>query len=800
MISLLILSVFVKANADSNSLCYSLSFDIGDFNIEKDSVGKVSITSDKIVIGYSDNTSLPALPSKGIAVALPADSRFGSCSFVATSKVLIHSNVYVLPNPKAVVIGETIPADSIVMPDYGSALYPDVALSHSYDIYTDKTTIVNFSFCPFEYDAATGNLSFIQSGELTVTYTDGLDCNFLKTRFDEADERYFAETVIDYPSEDGMVATVSADNNIAIAPISDPEYLIVTNNELKNSFQKLADWKTVKGVPTEVVTVEEIEGTLSGADLPLSIKAYLRGRYIKSKKLQYVLLGGDDTVIPVRYCYGAATNDTTNILVTDLYYGCLSGEFEWDSNNNGIYGEPADSIDLSIQLNVSRLPVRTPVDVNSYVNKLVKYEGPRKHLGNQPIDRFLICGVKAFANPMLSNVYAMYNNLSSLVDSLWNGNIVRFMDNNTDFEGGADYDLSANNLHERLSSGYRFMTMFSHGRQTCWEIENGEMYTSNLASSLNSNFNSLITTIACHTNAFDCATYGEMALDSDPCLSEAFIRNPFNCVIAYLGASREGLASNRGLGASFSYDREFYSTLFSNVCPYNNFSRVVAATKRKMANVLFNPRGNIKTDNYWVHFCLNPVGDAEVPIYTNFPLEQNEPTFSMISNDVLSVTVDNEECRIAISGASDSGKSFYGVSNRGSASFSGFDKRSMYVSISRPGYRPLLYYGKLIDKDVPHYTFIKCDRYPYEGVKAVPAGEIQSCTLNGNQVYVTTRIEGRHDNIEIRISLSDGTYIDSSSVACENEVETNSLSVQSGVNVVTLVAEGEVLDSRIVVK
>lgn len=804
MLLMTVLSMFMISQAVSvnKTAAYQVILDIADFDIEKDSVGRVTISSDEFPIGFNYDINFPGLPSKPIAVALPVDTRFVSCSFVATSKKLIHNNIYVMPNPKVVVIGETNETESLSMPDYGATLYPDVALTHSYDVYTDKATISYFSFCPFEYEAAGGNLSFIQRGELIITYADGHGEKCIKTRVDESDERRFAETVIGYPLEPYEISVHSlTGDNVNIGQLPEPEYLIITNKSLKNQFQELADWKTIRGVPTEVVTVEEIVDSSSMSDIPLCLKKYIRTCYQKFNKLQYVLLGGDDTVIPVRYCYGANGAYSTNALVTDLYYACLSGEYEWDANGNGIYGEPSDSIDLSIQLNISRLPVRTPAHVKAYVDKLIKYEGPKKQSDfiNNPVEtnRFLISGVKLLPNERICNVYTMYRNLSSLVDSLWSGDIVCFMDKMTDIEGGANYDLSATDLQYQLSSGYRFMSMFSHGQQTCWEIENKDIYTSDLAASLNSNSNSLITTIACHTNAFDSTPiYHGVAFNQDPCLSEAFIRNPYNSVIAYLGASREGLGADAGLGPSFNYNREFYKSLFSNICPYNNFSRVVAATKLILTNALYN-KGDIVEANCWVHFCLNPVGDAEVPIFTDIPLEQEEPAFSMPSKNVLAVTVDNDECRIAISGASDAGKSYYGVTHKGSALFNGFDGRTVYITISRPGYRPLLYYGMQIKGD---YKFIRCDSYPYNIVKLPPIGEIKSCVVAGDRAYVTTKIEGKHDNIEILSLSSDGTLLDSVKIDSENENETNNLLVRTGVNMVSLIVNGETLDSKIIVK
>ena len=46
-----------------------------------------------------------------------------------------------------------------------------------------------------------------------------------------------------------------------------PEYLIITNENLKSAFQLLADWKMKKGVPTIIETVENIVVSYPGSDL-----------------------------------------------------------------------------------------------------------------------------------------------------------------------------------------------------------------------------------------------------------------------------------------------------------------------------------------------------------------------------------------------------------------------------------------------------------------------------------------------------------------------------------------------------
>lgn len=784
------------------SLTYQIDLDVSGFNIDRDNEGRLSISSDCHILGYGDDTTLPGLPSKAIAVALPADTRFVSCSFTPISRTLIDSGVYVLPNPRIQPIGSVEIYDTIPLPDYSGKRYPDVSLAHTYDVYTEKTTIVYFSYCPFEYDGDTRNLRFINSGELTVSYIEGLEDGCIKTRIYTDEEQYYAESVIGYPSDSTGIASYSAYNDIVdIGPISDTEYLIITNEQLKDYFQQLADWKTVKGVPTEVVTVEEIFENTSPEDGPLLIKKYLVRRYKDSNRLRYVLLGGDDTVVPVRYCYGEAWKESTDALVTDLYYACLSGEYDWDSNGNGVYGEPVDNVNLSTQLNISRLPVRTASHVKGYIKKLLDYEGPKSPDKVSTIvekNNFLMCGSRL--HPLAgSNV--MIQALKSAIDSIWNGDVVSLSNENIKFENGDAYELTNDILGNHLMSGYRFMNMFSHGIQTGWELGNGDLFSADLALNYRSNSNSLISTIACHTNAFDNRQYynfdGESYV-SDPCLSEAFIRNPNNGVIAYLGASNEGLGDDKGFGPSFNYEKTFYQTLFSNCESYNNFSKVVSITKKKNLGTVYGLSMS-EMNNRWVHFCLNPVGDAEVPIYTDVPKDQNEPVISL-SGSTLEVSTESGECRITLTDANSYGKLYYGMSEKGSASFIGFDKtKNAYLCICRPGYRPLLYYIHRLYEGTS-CGFTKCNSFPYTESSIRPTGKIISYEYDGEKLTVTTSVSDDFQNVEVRSLTSGGTLTDKSAVNIGDEAGTAILSVRNGVNIVSLIADGEILDSVTVIR
>ena len=63
---------------------------------------------------------------------------------------------------------------------------------------------------------------------------------------------------------------------------SEVRYVIVTNEEMSAAFERLAEWKTQKGVPAVVRTVEWIsQNYRSGADLGESVRIFLQEAYAK---------------------------------------------------------------------------------------------------------------------------------------------------------------------------------------------------------------------------------------------------------------------------------------------------------------------------------------------------------------------------------------------------------------------------------------------------------------------------------------------------------------------------------------
>ena len=168
---------------------------------------------------------------------------------------------------------------------------------------------------------------------------------------------------------------------------SGEEYLIVTSELLREPFETLAEYRRRLGVRTRVVVVDEFIAGHTGRDTAEQLREALKGFYADGGR--YLLLGGDETQLPVRYAYHYATYTQPtmeNLQVCDLYFADLTGE--WEVDGDGVWGEPYhDAPDVVPELYVGRLPFGDPAEVDSYVAKVIAYEtnpgdGDCAYLGN----------------------------------------------------------------------------------------------------------------------------------------------------------------------------------------------------------------------------------------------------------------------------------------------------------------------------------------------------------------------------------------------------------------------------------
>lgn len=596
------------ANADT----YNLTFNIDDFEIiQKD--GVVSITPLKSSYTFGLDTSSPALPLYTKRITIDGKSQKETFTYDVNRKELIASNVYVSPNKECYATNMPMPVDTnVVLPDYGQQIYPKTTADFIYGTtLRDGKEISFLTVSPFEYDAANGNLYFISSISLSFN----------------------KEIMVPFRQ-----ATTRANNKVV-------KYLIVTSEAFVEAFKPLRDWKTQKGVRAEIISTETIDSIYKdeGVDTQERIKRCLKD-YYDNYSLDWVLLGGDDSVVPVRECHIYSIEEPVynTKVASDTYYANFEGDFSWNGDKDGHYGEVEDNVFLAPQIKVSRLPFKNKFQIEAYTEKLINYE--KALYAGSWMNRMLLSGriLKEYMPSGISDTHhsteLLYKNY---IQSSYSGLEKHFFYDTGNSFGytGNDSILNTSNLVKAFNTVEpHYMHMVTHGSSHLWQLDNGSFFASSDVSLLsNSNKPMIITTEACNASDFVNQPTSEMC--------EAFLMKANGGALAFWGSSTIGIVN-----LSDGFCGDFWENLNKT---YYRFADAVIAAKG-----LRIPYANSYKHYRTLILSMNAMGDPELTVYTSaetFPDEHINMKFYPDSVFVQGLQSDI----ITTSSIGDNGNAFY---------------------------------------------------------------------------------------------------------------------------------------------
>jgi hypothetical protein len=661
------LAVFSQAN-------YNLKFKENEFSFLETAIGYQILpkSADYYLLG---DTTLPALPYKTIHILIPENTEVENLNVNIKTKEILQ-DIYLINNPVDKPVSAVSHNNSNIS-NYSEKMYPDKNLKFETIIKLQGFYMAAFSVSPFIYDAQKRSLELITEMDISFNQSRRTNTKSTNSSVRRYDMKDFVKSLIINPEEINTLYSQQITSSITRGTTNDVEYLIITSENLKENFNPLRAWKIRKGVKTEILSINYIYSNYTGSTNQIKIKKCLQD-YYENKNLKWVLLGGDNTVVPVQGCYAKYSSNIDYTMPCDLFYACFDDTFNWDANNNGVIGETDDSIDMAPEIYISRAPIRTAEHINAFVNKTLAYET------NPPIFNYvkniLLTGTNMFNDPNGAGEsdahWKSEQMYSTYILPYWTNSVkTRFYDSDTDFLGGANYNLTATNLQTVLNNGYHFVHMATHGGQTAWSMETGSSYNTTNAQNETNSKKSIIVTIACNTNAFDDAQY-----TSDPCLSEAFIRNPNGGGILYWGSSRYGWSAS-----SWDFSHLFFQKFFSGELDYK-FGAVTASAK----SYFISSSLNYSSPKRWLQFSQNSIGDPELSIYTENPLNFTNATVSQLGTTITVNTGGITGCTIALT-SMDLGITYFEVKkNVSSTSFTNVNC-PYYVTITKHNYVPYQY-------------------------------------------------------------------------------------------------------------
>ena len=377
------------------------------------------------------------------------------------------------------------------------------------------------------------------------------------------------------------------------------DQVIVTTAAFESAFQPLADWKTKKGVPTVIRTVEWIDTTYPlGHDRPERIRMFLQDAYSKWG-CYLVLVGGDFQEVTPRLAYNRFFFGGSEI-PTDQYWVCLDGD--WNGDKDDKYGEgmfmmdPGDGADLYPDLFIGRAPVETIAEVNTFVAKSMMYDKspPVGYVEDHcSFGEVLFPADWVFGNPLEEITLDgkdLILDLDAFVDPSWTRTHCFQVDDL----------LDRTHALARLEEGHHLLTLMTHGDAFKFSVGNGEnplIYTADVEALTNGDELPIVVATACNPNQFDLESCGE-----------AFLNNPLGGALAVIGPTRVDFPLS-----AVEFHKEMYSLIFDH-----GVTRLGAATQVSRIPFVAISQSDATPDRWTLQSKLL-LGDPELRIWMEEP-------------------------------------------------------------------------------------------------------------------------------------------------------------------------------------
>jgi hypothetical protein len=483
------------------------------------------------------------------------------------------------------------------------------------------------------YPARTENqeITFLEEYAVQVVYADGdrdrltLQRERLVAGEKEGNEEILRavlsnpRAISGYARVNGMVV---ADDKGPFIPTRTPslsgsavQYVIITNEAMKEEFQRLADYKTSIGMPSLVVTREFIAANYrNGADIQETIRMFIQDAYGKWGT-EYVMLGGDTDILPARYVNNSfyPAVGSTKIPV-DLYFACLDGN--WNANGNSEFGEAdgpdfiGDDADFAEEVYLGRATVSSPEAAEVFVNKVITYENTPQ--GSGWPNRFLYACEVLFPAEYEEGMTIVLDG-AQFADQMVNDYIIPCSDMEfvrmyeTDELYPRDAVLTKDALIDSLNTGhYGIFNQVGHGFYFNMSVGDGNFMTTDADNLTNGDHLFVLFSLNCASAAFDYS-----------CLMERFLQNPNGGSIVSIGSSRAAFPNN-----SNNYQQGFFEAL---LCTEDNRAGKLIAISRLpyLGNTIYNYVDRWTFENYTL------LGDPTLPIWTGVPEELDVSSSSM---------------------------------------------------------------------------------------------------------------------------------------------------------------------------
>jgi hypothetical protein len=567
--------------------------------------GRISIERGEMIT----SPGAPALGYRIIKLALPPNTEVTGISYdIADSSIIGTANIDFI---RGDLRPGNYPADTAAFPDpliyETDRTFPAERARLLSSGNWGDIHIADLAVYPVGYRPLSGKILFY--GEITVrlSLTARSNMNGLIVRSDPHAYGALMGMVSNRTDFASMASPPLNDPPLILGNIPAPEYLIITSGEIAPGFYPFLAWKNQKGLPTDMVLIEDILGSTAGCDPAEQLRNYLIEAY--NEGVRYVLLGGNDDTVPIRYLYpGNVSNHSPELNlqhISDLYFADLTGN--WDVDGDGVWGESyQDQPDIYPELYVGRVPAWTAEHASIWSNKAIMYE---KNPGNGD-PSYLTKALFICADQMRD--IGQHNVLADMMPDNFITDASRLIEEPTGNDPSPT-SPTAEYVIDVMQEGWGFISNLNHGDYS-WYSSKGAYYNRygwsgvwgdtvawNGCGALSHltiyDQPSVQYSISCDLAAldFDTGIFRPPPYPSPYCFAESFIFEPGSGV-AFLGNTRWGWVSS-----SYNMERRFVTHVLAD-----------STSRLSVAEAL----SKIDCPNYRdIGYCHNLFGDPEMSLW-----------------------------------------------------------------------------------------------------------------------------------------------------------------------------------------
>lgn len=538
----------------ANTVTFDIAPDASAIQFTNEGSFQRIVLDNSLSIGSPGEPDLPAVP---IRIALPCGMKATDISLESCRYETLPGswNIYpVTPVPCGFELEPSVPS-----PDEdiysGSSYFPEAAIDDWHSGVLWGFPIAGTWLRPIQWNPASGQLRILTSAVIKVELGSS---GFLpveeRTAWSENTSRSVIRRMVINPDD------VLSSGAAIIAPeaMEYGQYVIITVPEYLPPMQNLAAWKTAKGVPSTTHTTDWIQSAYPQSDLQRSVRAFLTD--CRGNGVDFVLIAGDNDIFEARFSHpGGAEHD---MLPSDLYFAdnndAFPGEDLWDSNRNGLWGEPQDSLDWHPDLWVGRASVNSLEEAEIFTDKVFLYENaPAAYLNQQfSSDEMCFGYTTGYLQPGANPGSAYAESISTYVPESWSE--LKCYES----QGTNSTELTI----EMMNSGPDQVFHLNHGSPTAVYTSYGELFSTDDISSLQNISEtgtvSIWNSMACSAGAFDTLTCCADAWLNAPsgggfaCMNArpVYVSRSFPVCLEFYRSFLEDGVSNLGINHGLSVD------------------------------------------------------------------------------------------------------------------------------------------------------------------------------------------------------------------------------------------------------